>query len=123
MIYIIKGKICMKKVLLIILILLSYSAFASDKTPDNLTEYFQYIPNEIHSHWTPYKSNSDYDVTVQFVINKNGEISNLTIVNSTNERANTSVINAVHNSAPFKPLPLTFKKDSVKAQIELQYKK
>ena len=28
----------------------------------NLTEYFRYLPAEVHRHWTPYKADTDYEV-------------------------------------------------------------
>ncbi|MBR6127508.1 TonB C-terminal domain-containing protein, partial [bacterium] len=60
----------------------------------NLTEYFKYLPAEVHRNWIPYKSNTGYEVTVQFKVNRDGSISDTKIVNSTNPEANTSVLNA-----------------------------
>ena len=87
----------------------------------NLTEYFRYLPAEVHRHWTPYKSNVDYEVTVQFTVNRDGSISEIQIIGTNCPNANPSVLNAVKSGAPYQPLPLSFKKDSVKAQIVLQY--
>lgn len=112
----------MKKVLILIFLLCMAPIIqAEENVINNLNEYFQYLPNAVHNNWTPYKANKDYEVTVQFSVKKNGEITTPQIVNSTNERANSSAINAVMSGAPYKPLPATFLKDSVKAQIELKY--
>jgi len=88
----------------------------------NLNQYFEYLPNAVHKNWTPYKANSAYEVTVQFRVKKDGEITAPFIVKSTNEKANASVLNAVKTAAPFKPLPATFKSDSVNTQVEMQYR-
>ena len=88
----------------------------------NLTEYFRYLPAEVHRHWTPYKANVNYEVTVQFTVHRNGSISDLQIIGTNYPNANTSVLNAVKSGAPYQPLPLSYKKDSVKAQIVLEYR-
>ena len=87
----------------------------------NLTEYFRYLPAEVHRHWTPYKANVDYEVTVQFTVHRDGTISELQIIGTNYPNANASVLNAVKSGAPYQPLPLSYKKDSVKAQIVLEY--
>lgn len=110
----------MKK-LLILLSILVLPVFA-DEPIKNLNQYFEYLPNAVHKNWTPYKANSEYEVTVQFSVKRNGEITAPFIVNSTNEKANASVLNAVTTASPFKPLPESYKSDSVKTQIELRFK-
>ena len=87
----------------------------------NLNQYFEYLPNAVHNNWTPYKANTNYEVTVQFRVKKNGEITEPVIVKSTNEKANASVLNAVKTGAPYKPLPAKFPGDSVNTQVELRY--
>lgn len=87
-----------------------------------LAEYFRYLPKEVHRHWTPYKANVNYEVTVQFTVHRNGSISDLQIIGTNYPNANTSVLNAVKSGAPYQPLPLSYKKDSVKAQIVLEYR-
>ena len=90
----------------------------------NLNEYFKYLPAEVHRNWTPYKSETPYEVTVQFHINRDGSISDTKITNSTNDNANTSVLNAVKTGAPYQPLPESYpNKNGVNAQIILEYKK
>jgi len=88
----------------------------------NLTEYFRYLPAEVHRHWTPYKANVNYEVTVQFTVHRNGSISDLHIVGTNYPNANTSVLNAVKSAAPYQPLPKSYTKDSVIAQVILEYK-
>ena len=87
-----------------------------------IEEYFKYLPAEVHRHWTPYKANINYNVTVQFTVHKNGSISGLHIVGTNYPNANTSVLNAVKSAAPYQPLPKSYTKDSVKAQIVLEYR-
>ena len=86
-----------------------------------LAEYFRYLPAEVHRHWTPYKANVNYEVTVQFTVHKNGSISDLQVIGTNYPNANPSVLNAVKLGAPYQPLPLSYKKDSVKAQVILEY--
>ena len=86
-----------------------------------LAEYFRYLPAEVHRHWTPYKANVNYEITVQFTVHRNGSISDVQIVGTNYPNANPSVLNAVKSGAPYQPLPLSFKKDSVKAQVVLEY--
>ena len=85
----------MKK-LLILLSMLTLPIFAADnvqmpttpvKQVATLNQYFEYLPNAVHNNWTPYKANQDYEVTVQFRVKKNGEITEPFIVNSTNKNA------------------------------------
>jgi len=90
----------------------------------NLTEYFKYLPAEVHRHWTPYKANVGYEVTVEFRVNRDGSIKDLRIVKSTNPDADTSVLNAVKSGAPYQPLPESYpNKDGVLAQVVLEYRK
>ncbi len=87
----------------------------------NLTEYFRYLPAEVHRHWTPYKANVNYEVTVQFTVHRSGKISDVQIVGTNYPNANASVLNAVKSGAPYQPLPRSYTKDKVKAQIVLEY--
>ncbi len=87
----------------------------------NLTEYFRYLPAEVHRHWTPYKANQDYEVTVQFRVHRDGSISETQIVGTNYPNANESVLKAVKSGAPYQPLPQSYEADSVKAQIVLEY--
>lgn len=90
----------------------------------NLTEYFKYLPAEVHRHWTPYKAGTNYEVTVQFKVKRDGTISDLKIVNSTNANANASVLNAVRSGAPYQPLPASYpNKEGVTAQVILEYQR
>ena len=125
----------MKKILVFIFLLFCMPVFAEnsisqnsinqelhqDKPIENLTQYFEYLPNEVHKNWTPYKANSDYEVTVQFRVMKNGDISKPFIVKSTNPQANASVLNAVLSAAPYKPLPKSYSGNGVNTQIELKF--
>ena len=89
-----------------------------------LTEYFRYLPAEVHRNWTPYKASSNYEVTVQFRVHRDGKIGDTKIVNSTNQNANASVLNAVKAGAPYQPLPASYpNKNGVIAQIILEYRK
>ena len=90
----------------------------------NLSEYFKYLPAEVHRNWIPYQANAGYEVTVQFKVHRDGNISGTKIVNSTNHNADTSVLNAVKSGAPYQPLPSSYpNKDGVTAQVILEYRK
>ena len=93
-----------------------------DMDINNLTDYFNYLPNQVHNNWIPYKSNADYEVLVQFKIMKDGTVVSPQIVKSTNKNANSSVLNAVKHGAPYKPLPKSYAFDGVTAQVQLEYK-
>lgn len=142
----------MKKSLIILAVLgFSVSAFAFDYVPKNadsspfsdkaknnqkiekttqpemreiktLAEYFRYLPREVQRHWTPYKANVNYEVTVQFTVHKDGKISDVQIIGTNYPNANRAAIDAVKSGAPYQPLPHSFSKDKVKAQIVLEYK-
>ena len=86
-----------------------------------LAEYFKYLPAEVHRHWTPYKANVNYEVTVQFIVHRDGSISDVKVVGTNYPNADNSVLKAVKSGAPYQPLPQSYKKDSVKAQIVLEY--
>lgn len=125
----------MKKILVTLFLLAVMPVFAEDivippavkqnnqqeKPIENLTQYFEYLPNAVHKNWIPYKANADYEITVQFKVKKNGEITKPFIVKSTNEQANASVLNAVQTGAPYKPLPAKFPGDGVNTQVQLKY--
>lgn len=125
----------MKKILVTLFLFAVMPVFAEDilippavkqnnlqeKPIENLTQYFEYLPNAVHRNWIPYKANADYEVTVQFRVKKNGEITKPFIVKSTNEQANASVLNAVQTGAPYKPLPAKFPGDGVNTQVQLKY--
>ena len=114
----------MRKILILFLLVLNISfAIAEEKQINNLTDYFEYLPQAVHNNWTPHKANKDYEITVQFKIYKDGHISHPEVINSTNVNANVSAISAVKNGAPYKPLPENYKRDSVGAQVELKYMK
>ena len=147
------GKLIMKKGLILLAILgLSISVFAFEYKPKNvdknpfeknvqenkktetavqpemreiktLAEYFKYLPAEVNRHWTPQKANQDYEVTVQFVIHRDGSISDVQIVGTNYPNANAAVLNAVKMGAPYQPLPRSYPKDEVKAQVVLEYHK
>ena len=142
----------MKKILALISVLsLSLSTFAFDYVPKNvdsnpfanngqkiqkaeqtaqpemreiktIEEYFIYLPHEIQRHWNPYKAEKDYKITVQFTIYRDGTISNVQIVGTDYPNANRAVINAIKDGAPYQPLPQSYKKDNVRAQLTLEYK-
>ena len=110
----------MKKVL-VLLALFSLPVLAEESPFENLSQYFNYLPNAVHKNWTPYKAGKDYEVTVQFRVKKNGEITEPKIIDSTEEKANNSVLDAVKQGAPYKPLPDKFPGDSVNTQVQLKY--
>jgi len=88
-----------------------------------IDEYFKYLPAEVHRHWKPYKGEKDYEITVRFTVNKNGQVSDVQIVSTNYPAANRAVIDAVKSGAPYQPLPNSYEKDSVKVQILLEYHK
>ena len=111
----------MKKFFVILFALLILPVLAAESPFENLSQYFEYLPNAVHKNWAPYKADKDYEVTVQFRVKKNGEITEPSIVNSTEERANKSVIDAVKSGAPYLPLPSKFPGESVNTQVQLKY--
>ena len=86
-----------------------------------LAEYFRYLPAEVHRHWNPYKAESNYEIAVQFVVHRDGSISDTKIIGTNYPAANAAALKAVKSGAPYQPLPKSYNKDSVKAQIVLEY--
>lgn len=113
----------LKTIILLACLFVIAQAYAEETKIENLTQYFEYLPDAVHKNWTPYKANSDYEVLVQFRVKKNGEITQPFVVKSTNEQANASALNAVNAGAPYKPLPESFSGNSVNTQIQLKYMK
>ncbi len=111
----------MKKLFTILCLSIVLPIMAEESPFENLNQYFNYLPNAVHKNWIPYQAESNYEVTVQFRVKKNGEITEPTIVNSTNEKANASVIEAVKKGSPYKPLPDKYPSESVNTQVELKY--
>ena len=89
----------------------------------NIEEYFRYLPHEVQRNWIPYKADTNYEVKVQFTIHRDGTASNIHIVGTTLRDANVSVIKAVKKGIPYQPLPQSFNKDKVTAQVVLSYNK
>ena len=87
----------------------------------NLAEYFKYLPKEVHRNWTPYEADRDYEVVVQFVVKRDGSVSDIQIIGSNYPNANRAVIDAVKKGAPYQPLPMSYERNSVKAQVFLEY--
>jgi len=111
------------KRLLILLSMLVIPVFAAESQFENLSQYFEYLPDAVHKNWLPYKANQDYEVTVQFRVKKNGEITEPFIVNSTNKNADAAALQAVKSGAPYLPLPSKFPGDGVNTQVQLKYMK
>jgi len=86
-----------------------------------LAEYFRYLPREVHRNWSPYKANYDYEVGVKFTVHRDGTVSDLQIIGTNCPNANPSVLKAVKSGAPYQPLPKSYSKDKVKAQIVMEY--
>ena len=89
----------------------------------NIDEYLRYLSHEVQRNWTPYKSERNYEVSVQFTIHRNGDVSDIRISNTTFRDANVSVLNAVKKGIPYQPLPKSYAKDKVRTQVVLGYKK
>lgn len=87
----------------------------------NLTEYFRYLPKEVHRNWTPYEADKDYEIVVQFVVKRDGSVSDVQIIGTNYPNANKSVLDAVKKGSPYQPLPRSYERDSVKAQVFLEY--
>ena len=118
----------MKKIFVALFLLATMPVWAKDivippvaKQNNQQEKPIENLPNAVHRNWIPYKANADYEVTVQFRVKKNGEITKPFIVESTNEQANASVLNAVQTGAPYKPLPAKFPGDGVNTQVQLKY--
>jgi outer membrane biosynthesis protein TonB len=87
-----------------------------------IDEYFRYLPREVQRHWTPKTSVADYSITVEFIVHRDGTISGVRIISTDYPNANRAVLDAVKSGAPYQPLPKSYTKDKVKAQIVLEYR-
>ena len=80
------------------------------------------LQRRVKMNWDPPKSNENKQVVLFLKIAKNGKlISCLVNKSSGNSIMDKSAINAVYLTAPFKPLPTSFKGSSVDVKFTLDY--
>lgn len=89
----------------------------------NIQHYTNSILNEINHNWKPDKEiYTSKRIIVEFDIDKSGNLDNLEFVKSSNiEKLDTSIINAVQKTAPFDPLPVSYKKDKASVQFTFNF--
>lgn len=84
--------------------------------------YMKELQRKIKKNWNPPKGNESKRVVLLFSLNKAGELLNVEVKESSgSEKYDKAAIKAVELTAPFKPLPVEFKEDSVDIQFTLDY--
>lgn len=99
---------------------------AQSKSPP--TDYGPYMADiqrlqrSIKKHWLPPKGNENKKVTVEFKVLSDGQLSDLHVLESSGvKEADDAALKAVKDSAPFKPLSLTPKENSVDIKFTFDY--
>ena len=92
------------------------------KTSTDFSEYMRDMQLNIKQNWTPPVLKEHTNVTVQYKIGKNGELLSYSIYKSSgNKEMDNSAIEALKQTAPFRPLPNTYKKSSIDVQFTFDY--
>ena len=93
-----------------------------EKDGRNLAAYIKDIQNKIKKNWNPPKEAASKYVTTKFIIGKNGELIDVTITESSNVKSvDDSALKAVRDSAPFEPLPKSYKAESIPIEFTFDY--
>lgn len=91
--------------------------------PDvDIAPYMKEIENRIKSNWHPPTCDKSMHVVLQFKVLKDGTINSIDVLESSNFYAlDLTAKRALSVSAPFPPLPSSFKGDSIDIQFSFDY--
>lgn len=89
-----------------------------DAQQDDLARYFEEIRRRVKRNWQPLSPGDDRNTVIAFAIEPNGQITGLRIVETSGkERVDRDALEAIEKSAPFDPLPQSFKRDRLEIQF------
>jgi len=85
--------------------------------------YMRKLQRDIRSNWHPPAGKTGASVVVFFKILKNGNIASVEIIQySGNADVDNTALEALYKTAPFRPLPAFYDKDSVDVVFTFDYK-
>ncbi|MDR1167749.1 MAG: TonB C-terminal domain-containing protein [Heliobacteriaceae bacterium] len=84
--------------------------------------YMTNLQNKIKRNWKPPKNKENYDIILQFKVDRSGNVSNIKILKASDDKeVNKSAVNALLKSAPFESLPIQHKENTVNIQFTFNY--
>lgn len=94
----------------------------NEKSNGDFTGYMHELQSSLKANWHPPKSSTSARVVVFFKVLKNGNIASVEIRQySGNADVDNAALEALYKTAPFKPLPSFYDKDSVDVEFTFDY--
>lgn len=111
----------MKKILLVLIFILSYTVFQTSAFSEESNIYFiayvNRLEHKIKSNWTLPHGQTDKTTIVTFKIDRNGNILNANVVDSsTDNEFDQAALTAIYQSAPFETIPESIKDNNITFQ-------
>lgn len=93
----------------------------SNLAPD-LASYMRDMQRSIKLNWDTPKLDKSTSVTLKYKVNKNGELLEYSVSQSSGiKEMDDSAIKALKETAPFKPLPASYKEENIEVQFTFDY--
>lgn len=100
----------------------SVAAYAETKGGTDFQPYMKNLQDKVKSNWTPPKNDKESHIVTELIIAKDGSLKSLNVLTSQLEKdEKDAVVTAIESSAPFAPLPKSFKDETVKIQFTFDY--
>lgn len=92
------------------------------ENPDIFGDYMRNMQKKIKLNWNPPSETHSNKVVLIFKINKDGQVPDYKVLNSSGDNAvDSAAIDALLKSAPFEPLPTSYKGKDVQVQFAFDY--
>jgi len=93
-----------------------------EKVDPDFGPYMRELQRTIKTNWQPPKDETSNRVVLLFKIRKDGKLMNSSVYKTSgNKKADNAALKAVKESAPFRPLPVEYKGQSVDIQFTFDY--
>lgn len=84
--------------------------------------YMRKMQKNIKANWNPPKSSTSSSVTLNYSIQKNGKLTNVSVLKSSGDKKiDSAAVKSLKMTAPFEPLPDSFNGDHVDIQFTFDY--
>ena len=88
----------------------------------NFETFMQNLQSDMMQNWNPPKIGTNARVVVLMKIKKDGSLESVEILkSSSNSEMDKAALDAVNATAPFQPLPLSFKGDNIDVNFSFNY--
>lgn len=85
-------------------------------------QYMRKMQKNIKANWNPPKNSASSSVTLKYSIQKNGELKNVSVIKSSgDEKIDFAAVKSLKMTAPFEPLPDSFKGNHIDIQFTFDY--